>query len=458
MGKQSRDKRDIYYRKAKEEGWRARSAFKLMQIDDDFQIFEGVKKVVDLCAAPGSWSQVLSKKIYMPQKDDPEVQIVAVDLQDISPIEGVTVVKGDITKLSTAKEIIDHFHGQHADLVVSDGAPDVTGLHDMDQYIQSQLILAALNITTHLLKPGGTFVAKIFRGRDITLMYAQLKMFFPMVTVVKPKSSRNSSIEAFILCQNYSPPEGYVPTELSPMLDLEYGKDVPTTGANSIVVPFLVCGDLVGFDSDRNYTTEELGPDYKTLDPIQKPIKPPYEYAVKLKREHRLADDLQRSGARPPPAAAAASVPEVAEPVADVALSVSEAAAPRDDSAAVAPLADVAVPLPDVAAPLAAVAAHADVAAPLAPVAADGPVAGSPVGRSGPVQDVSTSPAADRSAPLLGEAPVGTSGSPPPAEAVPSSSEEASGDRPTQLSTVAVGVGIAAAVAAVAVAWLRCRR
>ena len=86
--------------------------------------------------------------------------------------------------------------------------PDVTGLHDLDEYVQAQLLLAALNITTHVLKLGGTFVAKIFRGKDVTLLFAQLRLFFENVTVAKPKSSRNSSIEAFVVCQNYQPPEG----------------------------------------------------------------------------------------------------------------------------------------------------------------------------------------------------------------------------------------------------------
>jgi 23S rRNA U2552 (ribose-2'-O)-methylase RlmE/FtsJ len=83
----------------------------------------------------------------------------------------------------------------------SDGAPDVTGMHDIDQFVQSHLLLAALNITTHVLAPGGTFVAKIFRGRDITLLFAQLQLYFKRVTCVKPKSSRISSIESFVLCQ-----------------------------------------------------------------------------------------------------------------------------------------------------------------------------------------------------------------------------------------------------------------
>ena len=110
------------------------------------------------------------------------------------PLEGVHQIKGDITKESTAAEVIRVFEGSKADLVICDGAPDVTGMHDIDEYVQAQLLLAALNITTHLLRPGGTFVAKIFRGKDTTLLYSQLKLFFPFVEVTKPMSSRNSSL------------------------------------------------------------------------------------------------------------------------------------------------------------------------------------------------------------------------------------------------------------------------
>jgi tRNA (cytidine32/guanosine34-2'-O)-methyltransferase len=194
MGKCSKDKRDIYYRLAKEQGFRARSAFKLLQLDEEFKLFEHVHYAVDLCAAPGSWSQVLVLHL------DSNCKIVAVDVQKMAPIPGVIQLQGDITKLSTAEAIISQFEGEKADLVVCDGAPDVTGLHDMDEYIQAQLLLAALHITTHLLKRGGTFVAKIFRGKDVTLLYTQLRLFFKKITCAKPRSSRNSSIgKVFIL-------------------------------------------------------------------------------------------------------------------------------------------------------------------------------------------------------------------------------------------------------------------
>ena len=97
-------------------------------------------------------------------------------------------------------------------------APDVTGLHDIDEYMQAQLLLSALNITTNTLKKGGTFVAKIFRGKNVSLLYSQLRCFFEEVTVAKPKSSRNSSIESFVVCRRYNPPDNFVPSMDDTML------------------------------------------------------------------------------------------------------------------------------------------------------------------------------------------------------------------------------------------------
>jgi len=292
MGRSSKDKRDVYYRLAKEEGWRARSAFKLMQINEEFNIFKGVSRVVDLCAAPGSWSQVLSKKLrgQRSEEEKEKVKIVAVDLQAMAPLPGVIQIQGDITKLSTANKIVDHFSGGNAELVVCDGAPDVTGLHDIDEYIQAQLLLAALNITTHVLARGGTFVAKIFRGKDVSLLYSQLRIFFPEVTLSKPRSSRNSSIEAFVVCQNYSPPAGYVPTMVNPLLDHSYTDFNQLEGINRVIVPFLACGDLSAYDSDRTYGLDiREGEEYAYLPPTQAPINPPYKSAVNLKRSDGIA-------------------------------------------------------------------------------------------------------------------------------------------------------------------------
>lgn len=300
MGRASKDKRDVYYRKAKEDGWRARSAFKLLQIDEQFSLFAGVSRVVDLCAAPGSWSQVLQRRVAHINENENDANdnaasattaaddeerpvIVAVDLQPMLPLRGVTQLVGDITKLETAREIIAHFHGRHAHLVVCDGAPDVTGMHDIDQFVQSQLLLAALNITTHVLAPGGSFVAKIFRGRDVALLFAQLRLFFRHVTCVKPKSSRVSSLEAFVLCRHYEPPADYVPSFDGPIALGQYTVSLPPDASDTdrFLVPFVVCGDLAGYDADTNYGVDD---GYVSVEPIQPPTHPPYKSALAHKR------------------------------------------------------------------------------------------------------------------------------------------------------------------------------
>lgn len=246
MGKTSKDKRDAYYRLAKEQGWRARSAFKLLQIDEEFQLFKGVNRVVDLCAAPGSWSQVLSRV---------DAKIVSIDLQPMTPIPGIIMLQADITAASTVPKLLSalgcvsdssgpsdpspsvpsslvpsssdpssnpssssspfgtsssvYSSNTHlVDLVLSDGAPDVTGLYDFDIYIQRELLFSALNLAVKVLRPGGTFVAKVFRGKDVDTIYASLSRVFELVHVAKPRSSRASSVEAFVVCRGFKIPDG----------------------------------------------------------------------------------------------------------------------------------------------------------------------------------------------------------------------------------------------------------
>ncbi|UNI18179.1 tRNA (cytidine(32)/guanosine(34)-2'-O)-methyltransferase [Purpureocillium takamizusanense] len=429
MGKSSKDKRDAYYRLAKEQGWRARSAFKLLQLDEEFDLFSGVTRVVDLCAAPGSWSQVLSRVLIQGDRfgraawrdrdaelrrrmlavfpDDaaaakndtdadptttrpdetpaqtqqqqqqqsrrrPEVKIVAIDLQPISPLAGITTLRADITHPATVPLLLraldpspadggshsnhtyndgsdgshdgDDAHGKAShpvDLVISDGAPDVTGLHDLDIYVQSQLLFAALNLALCVLRPGGKFVAKIFRGRNVDVLYAQLKVFFDRVVVAKPRSSRASSVEAFIVCLDFRPPAGFRASLEEPLgvgrrLDAmararemqlpvvagavmqdpargTWQDDVAATSVGAAacadgvvemeayddtdnhdddktpkgssrstrwIAPFIACGDLSAFDSDASY---QLPEDYVSLDPVQPPIAPPYKRAVEMR-------------------------------------------------------------------------------------------------------------------------------------------------------------------------------
>ncbi|QIX01468.1 hypothetical protein AMS68_006985 [Peltaster fructicola] len=345
MGKSSKDKRDVYYRLAKEQGWRARSAFKLLQLDEEFNLFEGVNRVVDLCAAPGSWSQVLSRilikgerlgraswedKRYntilklegrneqaqrdiQPRKD---VKIVAIDLQPMSPLEGIVCLKADITHPSTIPlllKALDPDYDQASteashpvDLVISDGAPDVTGLHDLDIYIQSQLLWAALNLALCVLKPGGTFVAKIFRGKDVDLLYAQMRALFEHVTVAKPRSSRASSVEAFIVCQNFRPPKNFKASLERPLgtgdsllaetqtVDQEKWQsdtiqEMPVEDLiledhvnTGWIAPFLACGDLSSFDADASHKLPE---GYVSLDPVQPPTAPPYRQALEERKK-----------------------------------------------------------------------------------------------------------------------------------------------------------------------------
>lgn len=275
-----------------------------------------------------------------PRKD---VKIVAIDLQPMSPLDGITTLRADITHPATIPLLLRALdptydpssQSQQAshpvDLVLSDGAPDVTGLHDLDIYVQSQLLFAALNLALCVLRPGGKFVAKIFRGRNIDLLFAQLKIFFERVIVAKPRSSRASSVEAFIVCLNFSPIDGFKASLEEPMgvgdrldkmakmmarqmpivtstclQDPETGTwsmspvtTLPTQSAPGIVevtlpdteasdrqkgrwiAPFLACGDLSAFDADASY---HLPKDRITLEPVQPPTAPPYRRALEMRK------------------------------------------------------------------------------------------------------------------------------------------------------------------------------
>lgn len=294
MGKSSKDKRDLYYRRAKEQGWRARSAFKLLQLDEQFNFFKDIRRVVDLCAAPGSWSQVLAKELFENQKLD-DAKIVSVDLQPMTPIDGVVTLQADITHPRTLQRIQEIFGGEPADFVCSDGAPDVTGMHDMDEYIQAQLILSALQLAACILKPGGTFVAKIFRGRNIDLLYSQLGYLFEKVVCAKPRASRGTSLEAFIVCLGYTPrPEWNLKLNHNQSAEeffeeLNIGlsgntEDLILPDDRRLIASFIACGDLDDIDSDATYSNIS-DTDRLALNPVQMPTAPPYKKALELRRK-----------------------------------------------------------------------------------------------------------------------------------------------------------------------------
>jgi len=197
MSQAGSDRRDYYYYQAKASGYRARSAFKLLDIDSSYGIFGGASRIVDLCAAPGSWSQVLAAST--------SATVVAVDIQDMAPIEGVVTLKGDITSEDCVRQILEVFQGERADLIVCDGAPDVTGFHNLDEFLQVDLLKAALHICTRLLRQDGTFVGKCFKGEYSSYMVAHFLRFFNKVELAKPVASRLESMECFLVCSGFNP-------------------------------------------------------------------------------------------------------------------------------------------------------------------------------------------------------------------------------------------------------------
>ena len=175
-----------------------------------------MKVAIDVCAAPGSWSQLLLKKMHEgfaksgSEEQVPEdCKLISVDLQPINQLKGAVTIQGDITKKETFDKIVSSLGGSRADLVVCDGAPDVTGFHDIDSFLQSQLLVAALNIALQTTKPDGHFVAKVFLSSDDFFLTSQFKLFYKQVTIFKPHSSRSSSAEHFIVCKFYDPPKHF---------------------------------------------------------------------------------------------------------------------------------------------------------------------------------------------------------------------------------------------------------
>lgn len=299
MGRTSKDKRDIYYRKAKALRYRARSAFKLEQLDEELSLFEGVKNVVDLCAAPGSWSQYTSRRLC--ERED--AKIIAIDLQEMVPIDGVYMMKADITSTKTLEAIREYVGNQKADIVLSDGAPDVLGLPDIDEYVQTQLVLAALAVAKRTLRVGGTFVAKVFRQRETDRLYGHLGSYFDEVMVAKPRCSRATSIEAFVVCRNFRPN----PTPpIAPCATLNRdGRKLVSVKRK--VVQFVSAGDADALDSNKSYALDMHIPGvprnptldadklYVSLPPVIPPIEPPYAEAIRRLGSNKT-DEASKDG------------------------------------------------------------------------------------------------------------------------------------------------------------------
>jgi len=188
-------KDEHYYNKAREEGYRSRSSYKLKQIHNRFKIFENAKYVLDLGAAPGGWLQVTSELI-----DDSTGLVLGVDLNPIKPIyaDNIVTIVGDVRDLVVQNEIHDYFEGK-ADVILSDMAPDIIGHWEVDQYRQIGLARIALGLCDKLLKGDGWFVVKIFQGSEHGNYIKDVKNMFEYVKNIKPAASRKQSAERYIV-------------------------------------------------------------------------------------------------------------------------------------------------------------------------------------------------------------------------------------------------------------------
>ena len=190
-------KSDIYFSDAKKKGYRARSAYKLLEIDKKFKIIENSRNIVDLGAAPGSWSQVLIEK----NKSKSKIKIFAIDVKSMSPIQNVTVIKNDIA------DIIEnniYFEKNSIDLVLSDMAPQSTGHRLTDQLKALNLSELALSFATKYLSKNGAFICKLLGGYYDNSLINQAKKKFKLVYLFKPKSSKAASKEIYLISKGFN--------------------------------------------------------------------------------------------------------------------------------------------------------------------------------------------------------------------------------------------------------------
>ena len=189
----NKQKRDIYVRQSQVDGYRARSAYKLIEINEKFKLFKNGLSVIDLGASPGSWSQYIARTVK-------SGRIVSIDLKDMEEIESIIKIKGDFTE-TDSQEKIKGFFKSKVDVVVSDMAVNTTGIKDIDAIYTGELAMEAMNFSKEMLVKEGRFVSKIFLGSSFNEIVALGKKIFKEVKVFKPKSSRKESKESFIICK-----------------------------------------------------------------------------------------------------------------------------------------------------------------------------------------------------------------------------------------------------------------
>jgi 23S rRNA (uridine2552-2'-O)-methyltransferase len=190
----NKQRRDIYVRKSKVDGYRSRAAYKLIEIDEKFKIFKNGISVIDLGAAPGSWSQYLSKKIK-------NSKVVSIDLREMEAINNTVQIKGDFTEEKNQSKIKDFFKS-NVDVILSDMAVNTTGNKNIDSIYTGELCMEAMIFSKKTLNNDGKFISKIFMGSTFNEIVIEAKLIFKEVKVFKPKSSRKNSKESFIICKN----------------------------------------------------------------------------------------------------------------------------------------------------------------------------------------------------------------------------------------------------------------
>jgi len=190
----NKQRRDTYVRQSKVDGYRARSAYKLKEIDEKFKIFKGGMSVVDIGAAPGSWTQYVAKVVK-------SGKIISIDLKEMEKIENTLQIQGDFTSVDTQDQIKEYLK-KKPDVVMSDMAVNTTGIKNIDSIQTGELCKEAMVFSKDVISEKGFFISKIFMGSTFNEIVALGKKIFKEVKVFKPKSSRKDSKESFIICKN----------------------------------------------------------------------------------------------------------------------------------------------------------------------------------------------------------------------------------------------------------------
>ena len=184
---------DEYVKRAQKEGYRARAAYKLMEIDDKDKLIKPGMTVVDLGSTPGSWSQVAVQRLKG------QGRIIALDILDMQPIKGVEFIQGDFREESVLKLLEEQLNNKQVDLVIADMAPNMSGIADVDQAGAAYLTELALEFSKDWLKPGGNFLVKVFIGAGFEEILQNMRQMFDKVVTRKPKASRDRSSEVYLL-------------------------------------------------------------------------------------------------------------------------------------------------------------------------------------------------------------------------------------------------------------------